>query len=363
MKKLGLYVHIPFCKSKCGYCNFNSMCDTSQIAAYASALLAEADGKSRECCDYQFDSIYFGGGTPSILKSDVFVKITDGLKSAFHFADGAEFSVECNPESVTQSKLDVFKSCGVNRISLGVQSLSDETLQAIGRVHRVKEVYAAIDAIRSRFDNFSVDFMLNLPHQNIRDINAMIDFVHRYGIPHVSAYSLKLEEGTPMYGKFEQDDDLAADMYDTLRSGLSELGLDRYEISNFARCGAKCRHNLKYWHAEEYLGLGVSAHSYVGTHRFFNTSLLPLYMAGGEIEAGRESIQGADAMFEYIMLHLRTRDGFAAADFEGRFGCRFSDRYRAAISQCGELLVTENGRVRVREDAFYVINNLLINFL
>ncbi len=266
MKPIGLYVHVPFCKRKCVYCDFYSSSDLTPVAEYVKAVIRNIKSEGRV-----YDTVYFGGGTPSLLTAE---QIYDILSSA-DITEGAEISMECNPESVTLTYLRELKSAGINRLSFGIQSLDDNELKGLGRLHNAEKAERAIvSAEKAGFENVSADLMLAVSGQSQKSLSNTLDRLLKLPLTHISAYMLKVEEGTPLsrdIGLLSEvpDEDSTADMYlQTVRT-LSDAGFEQYEISNFARRGYECRHNLKYWRCEEYFGVAPSAHSFLDGERFF----------------------------------------------------------------------------------------------
>lgn len=365
MRNIGIYVHVPFCRAKCAYCSFNSVTDSRAKDDYVDAVCSEIALRRESMRDAAADTVYIGGGTPSVLSSAQFEKLADGLSV---FGRPIEFSVECNPESVTEKLCEKWRSIGVNRVSMGVQTLDDEVLKRLGRIHASGDALRAAEIISDTFENFSFDFMLGLPGQTERHVDECIEFAGRFKTPHISAYGLKVEEGTPFAAQGQSvDEDASAALYDRMRAGIADLGLKRYEISNFARDGFECRHNLKYWSLDEYLGVGVSAHSYVGGQRFFNLDDIGDYIralrSGDLFESGRETVGEQDSMFEYIMLALRTCRGLSAEKFSQMFKKDFFAVYDDALKKCEPYIISDGHGVRVRDECFYIVNSLLINFL
>lgn len=361
-------MHIPFCKSKCAYCNFNSIQDLSDLDAYIGALCREIALRGEQLRDAAVDTVYFGGGTPSVLPPQLFSMIVQCVNTHFHL-QLKEFTVECNPESISKDKLLCYRDCGVNRISLGAQSFEDDVLSSIGRLHNAEQAENAVAIAREHFNNVSVDFILGLPGQTARDVHKLARVVKAYKLPHVSAYGLKLEEGTPLFDRLrgQTDDDAAADYYDAVCGALGTLGLSRYEVSNFAVSGKESLHNLKYWQLEEYLGMGVSAHSYLGGERFSNTDSIAEYVeklrTGILPECAREKISLKESMFEYVMLALRTEQGIDLDAFQSKFGLDFFTVYHENIQKCYDNLRIYDKKIKIKPDKYYIMNEILINFL
>lgn len=269
-ERSGLYFHIPFCKSKCPYCDFYSVkFDESSAQQYVQEICNEIK-------QYQgiFDTVYFGGGTPSILPPELIGKILDCARAQFEFSDDAEITVECNPSKDLSEDFKKYASYGVNRISVGMQSAVDSERFALGRVAGKNEVVRTINYARqSGIENISLDLMLGTPKQTIESLDYSFDFIKSVGVPHVSAYMLKIEEGTKFFQMRDRlvlpDDDTVGEMYLKTVETLASFGIKQYEISNFAIPGFESRHNTKYWTLTPYLGIGKSAHSFWGGKRFF----------------------------------------------------------------------------------------------
>lgn len=295
----GLYFHIPFCRSKCPYCDFYSVkYDKSQSEKYVDRLIDEIKKYNGS-----FDTIYFGGGTPSILEPDLIGKIISASKSQFDIKKNVEITVECNPSKNLERDFEKYAEYGVNRISLGMQSARNEERFALGRVAGKSEVAKAIgDAKKSGITNISLDVMLGTPKQTTNTLDETFEFIDRMNVTHISAYMLKIEEGTKFFELKDRlelaDEDIVAQMYLKTVDSLKSLGFNQYEISNFSKIGYESRHNLKYWELNEYLGIGTTAHSLWGGKRFFydkNFSIIDDGIGGTEEER--------------IMLGLRLNKG------------------------------------------------------
>ena len=270
-RNLGLYIHIPFCRTKCLYCDFCSFVsrDEQQREAYVGALLREIEARGTK--DYSVDTVYFGGGTPSLLSAEQIGRILGEIKESFNVSPDAEITLECNPMTVSDGDkyFKELRALGVNRLSLGVQTAIDGELKLIGRRHSFEEAKATFfEARGAGFENISVDLMLGIPSQTFDSLRASANQVIKLAAEHISIYSLQLEEGTPLYRMRERyslaDDDTAADMYELVVKMMKDAGYRHYEISNFARGGRESKHNCKYWRLDEYLGLGLAAHSDFG---------------------------------------------------------------------------------------------------
>ena len=306
MEKAGIYVHIPFCLSKCGYCNFFSVTDKELTEKYLKALTEEIGGKKGNA-----DSIFFGGGTPTVMEYKI-IDILSVINKSFIIYGNSEITVEANPETVTKELLTAYWKAGINRISFGVQSFCDNELAALSRIHTAKKAKeAVILAKEAGFTNINIDLMLNIPFQTEKSLLYSLDEAVKSEATHISIYSLKLEKGTPMYSKKDslslKDEDAEWEMYKSACEFLRENGFWHYEISNFAREGFECRHNLKYWTLSPYIGFGVSAHSYYGGKRFYNASDFDKYFK----KTAYIEDEASDFFEEYIMLGLRLSDGIS----------------------------------------------------
>jgi oxygen-independent coproporphyrinogen-3 oxidase len=357
MKKLGIYIHIPFCIKKCGYCDFYSVkWDEESENIYIHSAINEIKSYYELSSKYVVDSIYMGGGTPSIINPKNLEKIISAIRSIFTVEENSEISMEANPNSLSEN-LKIYGEIGINRLSIGIQSLNDNILKRIGRIHNSKEALQAIDrAISFGFENINADVMFNIPGQTVDDINDTISKLVTKQIRHISFYSLKLEEGTPMYLLKKNkkivmpEEDLEREMYYAGRNIMEKHGLMQYEISNFSVKGYECRHNLKYWKQEEYIGIGPSAHSFLGNVRFSNPSDLTEYITSGEngvFERNTlEEMDENDIKFEYIMLRLRLTEGLKFADFKNKFSIDFKEAYKEQIKH-----LTENNLIESDDDA------------
>ena len=330
----GIYVHVPFCKSKCAYCDFASYPkEFSKCDLYFACLYKEIKGRSESLKDYVFDTVYFGGGTPSYVDPKYVIGAMRQIRNYYKIADNAEITIEMNPGTVDENKIKQYEKAGFNRFSVGLQTANDDLLRDIGRIHTKADFVKTAELLKGK--NFSVDIMIGLEGQTTEDIKEAVDLASSAGAKHISSYALKAEEGTPMYGRYLNGDlpseDEVADEYDFTVKYLAEKGYKRYEVSNFCKDGFYSRHNLNYWKRGEYIGFGVSASSFIKERRFTNTEKIDEYTAciirGKVAEIFSEDIEGDEREFEYIMLGLRTADGISFADFKNRFGTDFKEKY------------------------------------
>lgn len=325
-KPLGIYIHIPFCASKCGYCDFYSLsgCD-HLMPEYHEALLSHIEESSGAIKNYEVDTIYFGGGTPSYYGADRIVEILDELKLNGNVRTDAEVTVECNPDSLSLNALKLMREEGVNRLSIGLQTTDNALLKIIGRRHSFEQAVKSIeDARTAGFDNISIDLMYGLPTQTRQDWADTLARAAALHVEHISCYGLKLEKGTPMYREYINsptlpDDDEQADMYSYAAQMLERYGYHQYEISNFCAPGFLSRHNLKYWNLDDYMGFGPGAHSSIGHLRYSYVKSLRDYIVGvnrGESLVDEYNhIEPLERAAEYLMLAMRTSRGISEHDY------------------------------------------------
>ena len=327
---LGLYLHIPFCKSKCTYCDFYSLPHSEEkMDAYTAALIRHLEEVAPRCARQTVDTVYFGGGTPSYLGEKRLTQLLKTVKKRYHVASDAEITLEANPDSAGDWKtLRALRKAGFNRISLGVQAADDAMLRRIGRVHTWDQVLSAVAAARmAKLENLSLDLIYGLPGQTLADWQETLTAAAALEPKHISCYGLKVEPGTPLWQQRQSaalpDDDAQADMYLWTVDYLAKQGYAQYEISNFARPGFESRHNLKYWQLGEYAGFGPGAHSDLGGVRFAYERDLDAYIAGELRLSEMERIPPLDRDLEYIMLSLRTVQGIDSGYFERQFRQKF----------------------------------------
>ena len=333
MKNLGVYVHIPFCLSRCAYCDFVSsvLKDDDSIHTYVKHINKEIEllGQNGVFKNRVVDTVYFGGGTPSLLKTRYFRSILETLRLNSR-EEAQEMTFEANPATIDLHELQELKSMGFNRISLGVQSLNDKTLKAINRRHNAKEALEAIEMAQKTGLSISVDLMVGLPYQTNEDIKTFVDEVLKFDVNHISVYMLSLEEGTPLKAMVDAkkvvvaSDDEKVELFDYASKLLKENGFVRYEVSNFARPGFEAKHNFKYWTRDEYIGIGLNAHSLIDDERFYDKSTFEDYYK--DLDEGRlphvleAKLDQNSIKEEYIMLALRTNQGIILEDYFQKFG-------------------------------------------
>lgn len=357
----GIYVHIPFCLRKCSYCDFYSITDLRLKPAFLEALSSEISAAGS--VPLVFDTLYIGGGTPSILEPAEVQTILDGVLSKFRFEPPVEVTLEVNPGTVDFQKLEGFRSAGVNRLNIGVQSFREENLAILGRSHSAGEAHAAVaDARRAGFETVGLDLIYGLPGQSPADWSEDLERALAHAPDHIACYLLTVEPGTPLAeeqrrGRFRPAaEGAAADLFLATAEFLSARGFLHYEISNFARLGAgggaarTSRHNSKYWTHAPYLGFGPAAHSFLPPRRFWNQRDVKGYVAavrrGGRAVGGEETLTGEQQMMEAVLLGLRTAAGIELQDFKSRFGVDFMQVHGAAAAelQSQGLLRLEDGR-------------------
>ncbi len=365
---IGLYLHVPFCISKCPYCDFYSVPTTEQqLDGYTDALLA-ALKQWAETTNDTADTIYFGGGTPSLLGGKRLETLTAAARRLFS-ADNAEITLEANPGDDLSDVLNAFAAAGGNRLSLGMQAADDRLLKALGRRHTTADVETAVHAATAAgITNYSLDVMLGIPHQSVEDVRAAVAYCNALGASHVSAYLLKLEPGTPfaMTPPLLPDEDDVVSLYHTAADALQQHGYRHYEISNFARPGFESRHNTKYWNLDPYLGIGPSAHSFLGGKRFAYPRSLAEFMRGGtpSAEATEPTTIAEGSAEEYAMLRLRLTEGLREDLFFARFGTPLPSAWRtAAAALPSSLVVSDADGIRLTRDGFLVSNAILSRLL
>ena len=326
----GLYIHIPFCKSKCVYCGFYSTVNQKDVEKFVSTLEEEMVLRKAEMTGESFKTVYFGGGTPSLLQTSQLQQIIENIRRHFTIEDNAEMTIEANPEQLTMDYCKNLKALGFNRISIGVQSFHDEILQFLGRKHSAKEALQAVEnAHAACFDNISIDLIYGVNERDNKLWQKELETAFTLPIQHFSAYALTVEENSLLYRRIHQhktvepDEDLASTQYEILTKAVAQSRFAQYEISNFAVKGWESRHNSAYWQRIPYLGLGTSAHSFDGTHRSWNAPTLPGYFAQIEQKKAfheRETLTDIDKYNEFILLRLRTVSGIDLMEMEQLFG-------------------------------------------
>ena len=372
---VGLYLHFPFCQQKCNYCDFNSYAGMEHLLPkYLSAI-------KQELFLYKVhvsvvNSIYIGGGTPSLLSISDITNLFDSIRRNFYVADRAEVTMEVNPGSCTMDKLKVIRMNGVNRLSIGLQSFNNESLKQLGRIHTVEDFIRTYQYARQAgFDNINVDVIYGLPWQTGEEWQDTLAGIVELDPEHISLYSLTIEDGTPFgrdlqAGKIKKiDEELEAEMYENAVKLLKANGYEHYEISNFAKPGKRCRHNQIYWRNEEYVGIGAGATSYMGRVRYTNVKEIPLYIekvfGNDYATAEKEALKLDKIIGETIMLNLRLLDGFRMDDLTKRFKTNIDQLYGPTIKVLSNqgLLKEEEGMVKLTDHGLMIANQVFQRFV
>ena len=370
-KSVGLYIHIPFCRSKCDYCDFYSLAGRDDaMDGYQKALMAHIAETAPQARDYQVDTIYFGGGTPSYYGEKRLIELLKLLRRKFHVKPEAEITLEGNPDSVDEKKLTALRRAGFNRLSLGMQSADDRELAELHRPHTFRQVQEAVAAARkAKLKNVSLDLMFGLPGQTPEGWRRTLEEALALGPEHLSCYGLTLEKDTPLAkrvaaGEAVPDDDAQADCYLWTVERLEEAGYHQYEVSNFAKTGRQSRHNMKYWMGREYLGFGPGAHSDFGGCRYAFIRDLDGYiravMEGAPLLSEMESIPDRERSEEYLMLRLRTSYGIEEWEYRREYYMNF-DPLAAKLTQYEQrgLAVRVDRRWRLTPEGFLLSNQLI----
>lgn len=357
MKRLGLYIHIPFCDRICNYCDFTAFQGAnSKIKEYVEALKKEIELKGNK--DFLIDSIFIGGGTPSFIDGKYIFEILEKVKENFTVLDNIEISIETNPKTFDKKKLEYYKSAKINRVSIGVQSFNDVILKELGRNHNSKEAFDSIELVKKFDFDINLDLIFGYQSQTIEDILYDLEIVKNINPEHISYYALIIEEKTKFkalqnVGKLDfLDEETERKMYHLIVEKLEEMGLNQYEVSNFTKVGKESVHNKKYWNCKEYLGLGISAHSYLNDERFSNTVNLTKYikeLQNGNIPVDfREKLDMPTKKFEYIIMNMRLKEGFLISDYNRLFESDFLEENKKAVK-----IGLENNVVEIKDDRIY----------
>ena len=359
-EELSLYIHIPFCVRKCGYCDFLSApADEKARDRYVQALLMEIEHyQGTETADRKIKTFYIGGGTPSILSVNQLDCIIQKIKCTFNFCDDIEASMEMNPGTASKEKCRALYQMGINRLSIGLQSTNDKELNTLGRIHSYEDFLNTYTWCREAgFQNINVDLMAALPYQTVESYTTGLRKIIRLAPEHISAYSLILEEGTPFYQKYNSgcyplpDEEQERLMYRETEQILAQAGYERYEISNYAKKGYACRHNLVYWQGGDYLGLGLGSSSYMDGVRFHNTTDFNTYVNQGAYVEDREELSVQAKMEEFMFLGLRVMAGVSGTEFEKRFGKTMEDVYGDVLRKHEEEGLLQIERKEDRKEA------------
>ena len=372
MKKLGLYIHIPFCDKICNYCDFTAFQGAnSKIEEYVEALNKEIELKGNK--DFLIDSIFIGGGTPSFIDGGYIFKILEKVKENFTVLDNIEISIETNPKTFDKKKLEYYKKAKINRVSIGVQSFNDKILKELGRNHNSKEALESIELVKKIGFDINLDLIFGYQSQTIEDILYDLEMVKKINPEHISYYALIIEEKTKFKalqnaGKLNfLDEETERKMYHLIVEKLEKIGLKQYEVSNFSKIGKESVHNQKYWNCKEYLGLGISAHSYLKDERFSNTVDFTKYIK--ELQKGnipvdfREKLDISTKKFEYIIMKMRLKDGFLISDYNRLFESDFLEENKKVVERGLENNVVEikDGRIYFTKKGFDIMDSFFVD--
>lgn len=371
MKKLGIYIHIPFCKRKCAYCDFVSFSNKQNLVnEYVETLKKEINKCKINKEEYLVDTIYFGGGTPSYIDSKYIIDILEVIRNRFNVSKDAEITIEVNPGTASEEKLNDYYKSGINRLSIGLQSADDKLLKTIGRVHSFSDFLETYSiAKKVGFTNINVDLMIGLPTQNLNDVKISIEKIVELSPKHISVYSLIVEEGTPIEEKiskkelFLPSETLERKMYWTVKEELEKNGYIHYEISNFAKQGYESKHNTACWNQEEYIGFGLAAHSYINNIRYSNTEDIEEYIRcikcdEYDYKTIHEVQDKEDKMKEYMLLALRKIEGVRISEFKKRFVDNPIYLYREELNKLvtQELIEIEEDNIKLTKKGIDLAN-------
>ena len=381
-KELELYLHIPFCVRKCAYCDFLSFPAEKEIQKQYVNCLIEEIRQFDLAEDYVVSTIFFGGGTPSVLEGSEIMRIMQAIRERFpDIREDAEITIECNPGTVEREKLALYRLSGINRLSFGLQSANNQELKMLGRIHSYEDFLESYDAARKAgFENINVDVMSALPAQTVISYEITLKNVLRLKPEHISAYSLMIEKDTPFYERYSEDEYIRAAggkpkylpseeeerrMYKLTKELLAEHGYNRYEISNYAREGYECKHNVGYWRRENYIGMGIGASSLFENTRFHNTDIMFEYRKCNFEREDEEVLTKKAQMEEFMFLGLRMTNGISRADFKEAFGMEIEGAYGPALAKLTSegYLEKREGRIFFTEAGIDVSNTLLTEFL
>lgn len=376
MKKLGLYFHIPFCNTKCLYCDFDSHTSTyEERKSYINALIKEIYlAKEKYNLDnYIIDTIFIGGGTPTALDNDLLEKLLFEIDGNFSFSDDLEYSIEINPNSISKEKIKTLQKSRINRISIGLQSANEEELKALGRSHSYQDFEQTYSMFQEHgFENISIDLMMGIPNQSLDSYKYTIDEVLKLNPSHISSYMLIIEDGTPFAKMYEKglitvDDDFTLVLYDYCIDTLEANGYHQYEISNFAKKGKKCRHNIRYWKVDEYLGFGQSAASYINKARFSNNNIdYEQSINNVIIPITQYSIQTTKDLYEeWIFLKLRMNEGIIIDELDKKFKMNFRQKYAKVLQdlKSRKLINDYSHSLSLTREGFKVSNSIFLEFI
>ncbi len=366
----GFYLHVPFCKQKCTYCDFASFPkELGKAESYFACLYREIEGRAKQYPATIIDTIYIGGGTPSVVDAKFIAGAIRQIKKHFTVRKDAEITVELNPGTVDEQKIKEYKAVGVNRFSIGLQTGYDDQLKRLNLIHTAKDFLLCCNLLKG--ENISADILMGIHDQTVEQVKKSIDLAIAGGVSHISVYALTPEVGTPIYtdylnGELLSDDEVA-DIYDQVVVYLKEKGFLRYEVSNFALAGFESKHNLNYWKRGEYIGVGVSASSFMKGRRFTNSFKIDEYMNAiiynKSPEISSDEIEGKDAEFEFIMLGLRTTMGIKVSEFNSLFNEDFAQKYAHVLKKKERFLSFDGENLKIKDEYLYVQNDIILAFL
>lgn len=368
---LGIYIHIPFCIQKCFYCDFCSFPKSNgdTMLAYVSELCRRISLAAPSAAHLTVDTVYFGGGTPTLLPLDCFERLLNTLYKSYKISNDCEITCECNPATADFAYLSKLRAMGINRLSIGLQSTDDHELTLLGRAHHFSDFLAVFsDARAAGFDNISADLMYGIPDQTVESFSKTLDALIKLSPEHISAYGLKIEDGTPFARTRDQlqlpDEETEWELYRLCGERLAQADYAKYEISNFAKIGRESRHNLRYWMGREYLGFGVAAHSFFGGERFGNSRDLSAFLAGKDITEDQIRLSAQDDYEEFIMLRLRLTRGIDEQEFIDRFKKRFFEAFPSLnlYIKHGLMQICDN-KLSFTDRGFFVSNSILADLL
>lgn len=376
-RSVSLYIHIPFCKSKCFYCDFNSFpCRDELIPAYFNALEKELMQYEKKLKDYKISTVFIGGGTPSVVDPNNIYKLMSLLNENFDVDIDLEATIESNPGTLSEEKLDAYIKSGINRLSIGLQAVQKNLLKELGRVHELEEFDIGYKlALKVGFKNINTDLIFGIPWQTLEDWDETLEYVIKCNIPHLSCYSLKIEDGTVFGDKLNRgeitpvSDELDRKMYWMAIEKLGREKYHHYEISNFSKEGFKCRHNLVYWKCLEYIGIGAGSHSYFDNIRYNNIVDLDKYIdrmnKNIPVIENEQLIQKEDSISEYMILGLRLTEGISLEDFENKFKMGIFEVYNKEIESLikRNLIKIEDGRLKLTSSGLDLANQVFMEFL
>lgn len=366
----GIYIHIPFCRQKCSYCDFVSFPDKIGYAeAYMACVYKELKMRGEELKGRVFDTVYFGGGTPSYIPPKLILGAMNRIRECFTLSENPEITLELNPGTIGEEKVKIYEKAGINRFSIGLQTAIDEQLEDLGRIHTARDYVYATKLLKGK--NFSTDIMLGLKNQTKEDVRKTVELTSACGSSHISMYALTVEDGTPIYTDYLNgelpDSDEVAELYDYGRALLAERGYKRYEISNFCKEGFESRHNMNYWQRGEYIGIGLAASSFMNGKRFTNTFNLDDYMkcviSGFFPAVDCEEVSETDAKFEKVMLALRTSKGLSLSDYKKEFSSDLEEDFPSALAKTRKYLDEDGDIIRIKDEYLYVQNQILMPFM